>query len=111
MSGISTHVLDVAAGSPAAGIRVILEKRSGDHWRQVGSGVTNGDGRIESLLEGELDDRTYRLSFLTSKYHESQGLDAFFPEVTVTFEVRDSGSHHHVPVLLSPHGYTTYRGS
>ena len=98
MSSLSTHVLDTAAGLPAAGLRITLETRSGE---QIDAGVTNDDGRIGSL-GGELAPGDYLLRF------ETNGV--FFPEVVVVFTISDE-RHHHVPVLLSPYGYSTYRGS
>lgn len=104
---ISTHVLDTAAGSPAPGLSVRLERGSGEAWDVVGEGVTDGDGRLGDL-GSELVAGTYRLRFDTGAYHEGRG---FYPEVVVTFEVADPSQHHHVPLLLSPFGYSTYRGS
>ena len=98
MATLSTHVLDTAAGRPAAGIAVRLESRDGD---VLDSAVTDGDGRIGSL-GGELPLGGYALRF------ETNGV--FFPEVVVVFAVTDE-RHHHVPLLLSPYGYSTYRGS
>ena len=104
---ITTHVLDVAQGRPASGIPVALERREGESWRKLGEGKTDQDGRLRTLLpKGHaLEAGTYRLKFDTS------ARSAFFPEVTVLFEVAEAGGHHHVPLLLSPFGYSTYRGS
>lgn len=107
---ISTHVLDVAVGRPAAGVDVTLEHRSESGWTTVGEGTTDADGRVASLLEGEVSKGTYRIIFAITAYQEGHGTETFFPEVTVTFMVRDQ-AHHHVPLLLSPYGYSTYRGS
>jgi 5-hydroxyisourate hydrolase len=98
LSSLSTHVLDTAAGLPAEGIAVRLETRGGD---LLDEGVTNADGRVGSL-GGELDAGDYVLRFATE--------GVFFPEVVVVFTISDE-RHHHVPVLLSPYGYSTYRGS
>jgi 5-hydroxyisourate hydrolase len=98
MSSLSTHVLDTAAGLPATGVRVLLESRSG---APLGEGVTDQDGRISSL-GGELVAGDYVLRFRTE--------GVFFPEVVVVFTISDE-RHHHVPLLLSPYGYSTYRGS
>ena len=108
---ISTHVLDVADGSPAPGIDVTLRERSENGWIEVGKGTTDTDGRVGSLLDTELTSGTYQVTFATGPYHQARGIDPFFPEVTVTFQVPDANSHYHVPLLLSPFGYTTYRGS
>ncbi|HEX5089201.1 MAG TPA: hydroxyisourate hydrolase [Nocardioides sp.] len=102
MSTLSTHVLDTAAGLPAEGIEVRLETPTGD---LLDEGVTDADGRIGSL-GGELAAGDYVLRFATEAHFEH----SFFPEVVVVFTVADD-RHHHVPVLLSPYGYSTYRGS
>jgi 5-hydroxyisourate hydrolase len=101
VSTLSTHVLDTAAGVPAEGIRVVLETRAGV---RLDEGVTNADGRVASL-GGELEAGDYVLRFETGPY-----VAGFFPEVVVVFTIADD-RHHHVPVLLSPYGYSTYRGS
>jgi 5-hydroxyisourate hydrolase len=111
MSGLSTHVLDTATGRPAAGVRVAVQARDGDGWRDLGSGVTDADGRVPGLLAGPLTAGTHRLVFATGEWFKSQGVAGFYPEVTVVFDVQDPGAHHHVPLLLSPFGYSTYRGS
>ena len=113
MSGITTHVLDTARGRPAAGVPVTLESKAGGDWRVVGRGLTDADGRLRDLLpEGfELAEGDYRLTFDAGAYFAAQGAEGFYTEVTVTFVVRDAASHHHVPLLLSPYGYSTYRGS
>lgn len=103
MSTITTHVLDTAAGRPAAGIPVRLEHAG----ELVATGVTDEDGRVRELGPEGLATGVYRLVFDTGSY---LGPDAFFPEITVSFRVRDT-RHHHVPVLLSPFSYSTYRGS
>jgi len=114
MSGITTHVLDTARGEPARGVPVSLEMMvTGGEWKLVGRGKTNADGRLKELLpEGsDLIKGTYRLIFDTAAYFRKQKSEAFFPEVQVLFEVRDPSRHHHVPLLLSSFGYSTYRGS
>jgi 5-hydroxyisourate hydrolase len=109
---ISTHVLDTARGRPAAGLAVILSRRGGNGaWSVVGKGETNDDGRVADLASGALDPGDYRLEFATGAYFRSAGTKAFYPEVSVIFTVTDSGAHHHVPLLLSPFGYSTYRGT
>ncbi|MEA2255660.1 MAG: 5-hydroxyisourate hydrolase [Solirubrobacteraceae bacterium] len=111
MSAITTHVLDTARGRPAAGIDVVLERAGGAGWEPVGHGTTDGDGRVRDLLgEGPVAAGRYRLTFGTGAYFAAAGERAFYPEVTVVFAV-DGGEHHHVPLLLSPFGYSTYRGS
>ena len=108
---LSTHVLDTARGRPAAGVRVTVELRDGDGWRGVGGGVTDADGRVPGLLEGELSAGTHRLTFETGAWFQAQGVAGFYPEVTVVCQIEDPGTHYHVPLLLSPYGYSTYRGS
>ncbi|NKQ56446.1 hydroxyisourate hydrolase [Amycolatopsis sp. K13G38] len=104
MSLVTTHVLDAAAGRPARGIPVRLE--SGDTL--IASGHTDDDGRIRDLGPERLDPGVYRLVFDTEAY---LGPEGFFPEITVSFRITDPGAHHHVPILLSPFAYSTYRGS
>jgi 5-hydroxyisourate hydrolase len=107
MSGISTHVLDTSKGQPAREIKVFLEHRRGaTEWVRVGEGVTDGNGRIPQLL-GAVDVGDYRLTFRVADYFE----EPFYPEVTVQFTVSDPSASYHIPLLLSPYGYTTYRGS
>ena len=112
MAGITTHVLDTSVGRPAAGVPVLLEVLDGDGWRYVGSGSTDEEGRLAELLPAaQVDTATYQLRFDTASYFRSRGVPGFYPEITVRFEVTDAGAHHHVPLLLSPFGYSTYRGS
>lgn len=112
MSAFTTHVLDTSRGSPAAGVPVLLERRLAEAWRQLGEGVTDDDGRCADLLpDGDaLETGTYRLTFDTAAHWLGQGVAAFHPRVVIEFVVADD-RHHHVPLLLSPFGYTTYRGS
>lgn len=106
---LSTHILDTSTGRPAAGMAVTVAVRKGDTWVTVGKAATDGSGRVADLLAGEpLEAATYRLTFATAAH---LGPDAFYPEVVVTFRVADPAEHHHVPLLLGPFGYTTYRGS
>ena len=114
MSKLSTHVLDTSRGRPAAGVAVTLEGRdSAGAWSRLGAGVTDGDGRLRTLLPADagLPAGVYRLTFDVGTYFAAAGTTAFFPTVTITFEVRDADQHHHVPLLLAPFGYSTYRGS
>jgi 5-hydroxyisourate hydrolase len=105
---ITTHVLDTARGRPAAGVAVTLEQ--GPDWDEIGSGRTGEDGRLADLGSAA-DPGRYRLRFDTGAYFEVDGIPAFFPEVTVQFTVGRPEEHFHVPLLLSPYGYSTYRGS
>jgi 5-hydroxyisourate hydrolase len=111
MTGITTHVLDTASGRPAAGIHVLLEALHGGGWDSVGQGTTDGDGRLRTLLSEPPHPGAYRLVFDTRAYFESRGTVGFYPEVVITFEVMAGERHYHVPLLLSPFGYSTYRGS
>jgi 5-hydroxyisourate hydrolase len=116
MSAVTTHVLDLAGGRPAPGIRVRLE-RAGPPAQEIATGSTDADGRIASLGPDVIAPGTYQLIFDTGSYLTRQGgretgTAPFFPEVTITFSVADQpGQHYHVPLLLSPFGYSTYRGS
>ncbi|KDN21173.1 hydroxyisourate hydrolase [Amycolatopsis rifamycinica] len=105
MSLVTTHVLDTAAGRPAAGIAVRFETAEGE---PIAEGRTDEDGRIRDLGPESLAPGRYRLIFDTGAY---LGPDAFFPEVALTFRITDGSAHHHVPLLLSPFAYSTYRGS
>ena len=112
---LSTHVLDAAAGRPAAGMAVTLSRRAGSGWEPVARGATDADGRLrladESGVEVGLSPDVYRLDFDTGAYFAAAAQTGFYPLVSITFEVTDPGSHHHVPLLLSPFAYSTYRGS
>ena len=114
MSAISTHVLDTARGCPAAGVTVTLEQRNDrGHWLFVGRGDTDADGRIRTLLPGDtiLIPGEYRLTFETRAYFDATKTPTFYPSIAVTFDVVTGQTHYHVPLLLSPFGYTTYRGT
>jgi 5-hydroxyisourate hydrolase len=110
---ITTHVLDIGEGRAAAGVTVILEQRGAGDWLPVGRGVTDEKGRLASLTEGRhLEPGTYRLTFDLGNYHREHGVGApFFPEAKVIFNVRDTAQHYHVPLVISPYGYSTYRGA
>lgn len=112
MTGITTHVLDTARGRPAAGIAVSLARRAGDSWTEVATGRTDGSGRVTNLLPESIKSPTgtYRLRFDTGAYFKAQGVATFHPFIEVVFELREA-EHYHVPLLVSPFGYTTYRGS
>lgn len=119
MSAITTHILDISRGQPASNVEVILalqEAESGwqvSHWRLIGRGTTDADGRVRNLLapDHKLAAGTYRLTFMVEDYFASQNIEGFYPEVSVVFKILDTSQHYHVPLLLSPHGYSTYRGS
>lgn len=111
--GISTHVLDTARGRPAADVAVTLERLDGGSWASVAAGRTNEHGRVPALLpEGRAPEAgTWRLRFEVGAYFEQHGETAFYPSVEVVFRIAAGGGHYHVPLLVSPFGYTTYRGS
>ncbi len=110
MAAITTHVLDLTSGTPAAGVAVTLERAAGIAWESLGHAVTDADGRVREGLAAGGGPGRYRLTFATGDYFAARGVASFHPEVVVVFEVRDV-RHHHVPLLLSPYGYSTYRGS
>jgi 5-hydroxyisourate hydrolase len=106
---LSTHVLDASTGRPAEGVAVRLEEQVDGEWRSAARASTDADGRIGSL--GEPGAGIHRLHFDTGGYFEAVGVATFYPEVPITFTVLDAGAHHHVPLLLSPFAFSTYRGS
>ena len=113
MSQITTHVLDTSKGKPASGIPVLLEKKSSTAgWTALADGMTNSNGRIPDLLNKKviLKPGQYRLTFETAAYFRKQRVRHFYPFVQVVFEITGKG-HYHVPLLLSPFGFATYRGS
>lgn len=114
MNRISTHILDTATGKPAPDVPVSLERRnSSGKWSAVASAKTDADGRCSHLLpDGEiLREGLYRLTFDTATYFAACGVQGLYPVVEITFQVRGGESYFHIPLLLSPNGYTTYRGS
>jgi 5-hydroxyisourate hydrolase len=112
MSRITTHVLDTSLGSPVASLPVSLSVRDGAAFRELGRGMTDADGRIRQFLPDlPLALGTYQLTFETAAHFRAASRDAFFERVTLEFHVADASQHYHVPLLLTPFGYTTYRGS
>ena len=113
-SPITTHVLDTGKGRPASGVQALLEiAGEGNVWKELAKGVTDREGRIMDLLPrtGELSKGIYRLTFNTGAYYRAIQADGFYPSVSVMFEVKEQDAHYHIPLLLSPYGYSTYRGS
>lgn len=112
MSQLTTHVLDTSLGRPAENVVIILYQKDGLNWKELAEGVTNKDGRVGHLLPTEtvLDNGIYKLYFDTKAYFETHATIAFYPFVEIVFEV-NSAAHYHVPLLLNPFGYSTYRGS
>lgn len=110
---ITTHILDLSRGRPAAGVSITLDVKTSDgDWKRLATGVTGDDGRLrQKLLPASLALRgTYRITFDTAAYFGAHGVECFYPEVQIVFEVRDAADDYHVPLLVSPFGYTTYRG-
>jgi len=112
MSQITTHILDTSKGKPAQGVEIQLEKQTQNGWEIISKGTTDDDGRIGDLLgvKQVLERGVYRMVFATGKYFARQKIESFYPEVVVIFNLFDA-SHYHVPLLLNPFGYSTYRGS
>jgi 5-hydroxyisourate hydrolase len=108
---LSTHVLDATSGRPAAAVAWRLDRRAGQSWEHVGSGRTDDDGRCTAMAPEGLNTAVYRIVFDTAAYFAASGVRGFYPEVVVVFEVTEPERHHHVPLLLSPFAYSTYRGS
>jgi 5-hydroxyisourate hydrolase len=109
---ITTHVLDTAAGRPGQAIAIELERADAGTWYRVGAGVTDDDGRLRTLTpSGPVAAGIYRIRFHTGAYFAASGREGFFPVVEIQFSVSDGTQHYHVPLLLSPFGYSTYRGS
>lgn len=110
---LSTHVLDMSIGRPAKGMQVRLSRRrTDDVWAVLGTFTTNADGRVPELIPpGQVGGRgTYQLTFSVAAYYNALSIGTFYTDVTIEFVVRDD-THHHVPLLVSPYGYSTYRGS
>ena len=111
-SPITTHILDTSRGRPAAGVAVTLERRAAEGFAALASGATDADGRVTDLLApGSLEAGAYRISFDTGGYYERLGERCFYPSVSIEFTVEAEGEHYHVPLLLNPFGFSTYRGS
>jgi 5-hydroxyisourate hydrolase len=114
MSPITTHVLDTSRGKPASGVAVILEIHAGpDRWKELGRGVTDVNGRINAFNPplAALERQLYRLRFSTGAYFAASHVRTFYSEIPVVVEIEDPSQHYHIPLLLSPFGYSTYRGS
>ena len=111
VSQVTTHVLDAAEGMPAREVPVTLAVLRESAWVTVADAVTDDDGRAAALGPARLEPGTYRIVFDTGRYFAAKGRPAFYPDITITFALTDSEQHYHVPVLLSPFAYSTYRGS
>lgn len=111
VSHVTTHILDTMTGRPAVGVSVVLEARDDETWSRMATGLTDADGRVKVLGPESLQSGVYRLRFDTGSYFAGISQDTFFPEVSLTFTVDSGQPHYHVPLLLSPFAYSTYRGS
>jgi 5-hydroxyisourate hydrolase len=114
MSTISTHILDTSRGAPANGVAVSLEAQNSDEtWTELSHAWTDDDGRVKPFfwVEQPLQGGTYRLVFDTDAYFSGLKVESFYPQVTIVFKIDDTTQHYHVPLLISPYGYSTYRGS
>lgn len=112
MSQLTTHILDTTKGKPAVGVSIILYNGSNDEWIELTRGITNADGRIPDLLKGGeiLQEGIYKMRFETKDYFDKDQVKTFYPYVEIIFEIT-SAEHYHIPLLLNPFGYSTYRGS
>jgi 5-hydroxyisourate hydrolase len=112
-SPVTVHVLDSSRGKPAVGLAVVLERAKGDEWQFVGQDKTDVSGRIDKLLPSDkpLAAGVYRLRFESGKYFAESKTKTFYPHIVITFEIENPKEHYHVPLILSPFGYSTYRGS
>jgi len=110
---LSVHVLNLENGLPSPGVNVTLEQHVGENWQPLAQGVTNEQVRISELFPAKkaLETREYRVVFQTGDYFKKAGRDTFFPEIPVIFAVKNVDQHYHIPLLLSPYGFSTYRGS
>ncbi len=112
MSQITTHILDTSRGEPAVDVTIFLYQYQNNEWEAIGGGATNDDGRLPDMVGDDvsLQEGTYKLKFATEEYYEGLGINTFFPYVEVIFYLMP-GENYHIPLLLSPYGYSTYRGS
>lgn len=113
MSQITTHILDTSIGKPASGVDVTLFQMIGVEWLKRAVGKTNDDGRVVGLLDNNvtLAAGNYKLNFSTESYFQAQQIQAFYPYIDIIFSISGNGDHYHIPLLLNPFGYSTYRGS
>lgn len=112
MSQVTTHILDTTKGKPAQGVTIIFYSDNNDEWKELARGITNTDGRIPDLLKKDvlLEYGTYKMRFEVKEYFDKQGIAAFYPFVEIVFAI-NTKEHYHIPLLLNPFGYSTYRGS
>lgn len=108
---LSSHILDITAGAPAPNVKIALSKLDNGQWTQVDERLTDENGRVKDFLQEGTDNRgIYKLTYYTAPYFKEKGTDSFYPFIEVVFEIKD-GKHYHVPITLSPYGYSTYRGN
>ncbi|MEO5969201.1 MAG: hydroxyisourate hydrolase [Bdellovibrionia bacterium] len=113
-SPVTTHILDTSRGRPASSVTVTLETQSPDRvWTHLSSEETDADGRIDNFpgLVTQMQAGIYRLTFMTEPYFKILNMETFYPSVTVIFQIRTPEKHYHVPLLINPFGYSTYRGT
>lgn len=112
-SPITTHILDTTLGKPASGVPVLLEYLQDDDWQHLANSETDDDGRISNLLDADkaIEAGIYRITFDTASYFQAAARKTFYPYVSIVFEINQTDQHYHVPLLLNPFGYSTYRGS
>jgi 5-hydroxyisourate hydrolase len=113
MSQITTHILDISEGQPAQNVPIRLSVWEEGIWREIGAGLTNGDGRVADLCPAgaTMPAGTYQMHFDTGSYFVAAGKEVFYPWADVIFNIGADGQHYHIPLLLSPFGHSTYRGS
>lgn len=113
MTQITSHILDTSTGSPAQGVLVTLLQQTGDDWLMLGSVETDADGRVSDFVGSDdvLPGGIYKLTFYLNEYFSKRDVESFYPYAEVAFEIAGDGQHYHVPLLLNPFGYSTYRGS
>ena len=112
MSPISTHVLDTHTGLPAGNVDVTLEQQAKGCWIPLAKGRTDTNGRVRDLVtDASIAPGIYRMTFQTGEYFQAEGVTGFYPSVSILFEITNPTQHYHIPLLLSPYGYSTYRGS
>jgi 5-hydroxyisourate hydrolase len=112
MSQLTTHILDTTKGKPASGVSIILFHQKNNNWAELARGITNADGRIPDLVSKDkiLETGNYKMKFETKAYFAKDNISSFYPYVEIVFEITTK-EHYHIPLLLNPFGYSTYRGS
>jgi 5-hydroxyisourate hydrolase len=111
MTGITSHVLDTSIGKPAAGIAISLHRKTDRGWSPLGNAVTDDDGRVASLTGDSCEPGHYQITFAVADYFARRDIESFYPVINIEFNVVDAAQHYHVPLLLNPFGFSTYRGS